>query len=79
MNVKTTKEVVLELKKKSEFKYLQIEIVDNEENGIKEYFSRGKKQIIKVKCIGEKFTEMSYMPWLSFNCLIFCRPHSKKA
>ncbi|MEM5018635.1 HNH endonuclease [Metabacillus indicus] len=44
-------EVVLELKKKNEFKFLQIEIVDNEENGMKVNFSRGKKQIIKINVL----------------------------
>ncbi|MBJ8024499.1 HNH endonuclease family protein [Bacillus cereus] len=50
-NMNAPREVVLELKKKNEFKYLQIDIVDNEENGIKENFSRGKKQIIKINAL----------------------------
>lgn len=43
--------IVSEIKKKPEFKYLQIDIVDNEEQGMKENFSRGKKQIIKVNTL----------------------------
>jgi hypothetical protein len=49
--IESPQDVVLEIKKKSEFRYLQIDIVDNEENGIKENFSRGKKQIIKINTL----------------------------
>ncbi|AVK86834.1 hypothetical protein C3943_26865 [Lysinibacillus sp. B2A1] len=43
--------IVAEIKRTPEFKYLQIDIVDNEEQGMKENFSRGKKQIIKVNAL----------------------------
>jgi hypothetical protein len=50
-HMNTPQDIVLELKKKSEFRYMQIDIVDNEANGIKENFSRGKKQIIKINAL----------------------------
>lgn len=45
------KQIVAEIKSREEFKYLQIDIVDNEEEGMKENFSRGKKQIVKVHAL----------------------------
>ncbi|MEH7578717.1 HNH endonuclease [Priestia megaterium] len=50
-NFSSPYEIVKELKKKDNFKYLQIDIIDNEENGMKQNFSRGKKQIIKVNAL----------------------------
>lgn len=44
-----SKEIIDELKKNSEFKYLQTEIIDNTEIQIKGNFSRGRKQQIKLQ------------------------------
>lgn len=40
--------IVEEIRKDDRFKYLQIEIIDNEEVSVKSNFSRGKKQQIKM-------------------------------
>lgn len=45
----TTEQVVEDLKKIDNFKFLQTEIVDNEEVAVKSNFSRGRKQQIKIK------------------------------
>lgn len=45
--------IVEEIRKDDRFKYLQIEIVDNEEVSVKSNFSRGKKQQIKMKTFVE--------------------------
>ncbi|MBU5313481.1 HNH endonuclease [Tissierella carlieri] len=45
----SAEEVVMKLRESDNFKYLQIEIVDNEVVSVKSNFSRGKKQQIKLK------------------------------
>lgn len=45
--------IVEEIKKNDKFKYLQTEIVDNEEAAVKSNFSRGKKQQIKMSTFVE--------------------------
>jgi hypothetical protein len=48
-----TEKIVEELKKNDKFKYLQTEILDNEEVSFKSNFSRGKKQQIKMNTFVE--------------------------
>ncbi|MFD2693807.1 HNH endonuclease family protein [Sporolactobacillus shoreicorticis] len=50
-NFSSPKDIVLEIKRMDDFKFLQIDIVDNEKNKMKENFSRGKKQIIKINTL----------------------------
>lgn len=45
----SAEEVVMKLKELDNFKYLQIEIVDNDIASVKSNFSRGKRQQIKLK------------------------------
>lgn len=45
----TTEQVIEELKHEDKFKFLQTEIVDNEEVAVKSNFSRGRKQQIKIR------------------------------
>ncbi len=45
----STEQVIEKLKQEDEFKFLQTEIVDNEEVAVKSNFSRGRKQQIKIR------------------------------
>lgn len=45
----STEQVIEKLKQEDEFKFLQTEIVDNEEVSVKSNFSRGRKQQIKIR------------------------------